>query len=206
MGMKYRTAQEAINSIKSGQRVFMQGSAATPSILLKSLFERKGELKNVELVSISTLGNVVFNSKELGESFFINSLFVSDSVREMVSLTCIKSTPSRFLPVFFIPPSPQYLSRGVCSLRIRLPVANNFYNSSGFCPNLARRPFNITPYLISGQSSGLCIFSLRPRAFAFFGFSAFITSSYNGVPMNFWDWKKCSLVGYVLPSILKMAS
>jgi acyl-CoA hydrolase len=63
MGIKYRTVQEAINSIKSGQRVFMQGSAATPSILLKSLFERKGELKNVELVSISTLGNVVFNSK-----------------------------------------------------------------------------------------------------------------------------------------------
>ena len=95
MGMKYRTAQEAINSIKSGQRVFMQGSAATPSILLKSLFERKGELKNVELVSISTLGNVVFNSKELGESFFINSLFVSDSVREMVNSDC-----GEYVPVF----------------------------------------------------------------------------------------------------------
>lgn len=95
MGMKYPTAQEAINAIKSGQRVFMQGSAATPSILLKSLFERKGELKNVELVSISTLGNVVFNSKELGGSFFINSLFVSDSVREMVNSDC-----GEYVPVF----------------------------------------------------------------------------------------------------------
>ena len=95
MKMKCRTAQEAINSIKSGQRVFMQGSAATPSLLLKSLFERKGELKNVELVSISTLGNIVFNSKELGESFFINSLFVSDSVREMVNSDC-----GEYIPVF----------------------------------------------------------------------------------------------------------
>ncbi len=95
MEMKYRTAIEAINSIKSGQRVFMQGSAATPSLLLKSLFERKGELKNVELISISTLGNVVFNSKELGDSFFINSLFVSDSVREMVNSDC-----GEYVPVF----------------------------------------------------------------------------------------------------------
>ena len=91
--MKYRTAIEAINSIKSGQRVFMQGSAATPSLLLKSLFERKGELKNVELISISTLGNVVFNSKELGDSFFINSLFVSDSVRELVNSDCVEYVP-----------------------------------------------------------------------------------------------------------------
>lgn len=95
MGMKYKSAQDAINSIKSGQRVFIQGSAATPTLLLKSLFERKGELKNVELVSISTLGNVVFNSRELGKSFFVNSLFVSDSVREMVNSDC-----GEYVPVF----------------------------------------------------------------------------------------------------------
>ncbi|MBK9637937.1 MAG: acetyl-CoA hydrolase/transferase family protein [Bacteroidetes bacterium] len=95
MGIKYQSAREAINSISSGQRVFMQGSAATPSILLNSLFERKGELKNVELVSISTLGNVIFNSKELGESFFVNSLFVSDSVREMVN-----GDYGEYVPVF----------------------------------------------------------------------------------------------------------
>lgn len=92
---KFQSVGEAINSIQSGQRVFIQGSAATPSVLVNTLLERKGELRNVELVSISTLGNVTFHSKELGDSFYVNSLFVSDNVREMVN-----SNRGEYVPVF----------------------------------------------------------------------------------------------------------
>jgi acyl-CoA hydrolase len=93
--ISYQKANEAVKKIVSGNRVFIQGSAATPTILLKALFNRKSELQNVEIVSISTLGNINFNKTELGESFFINSLFVSQNVRNMVN-----SEHGDYVPIF----------------------------------------------------------------------------------------------------------
>ena len=54
----WMSASEAVGLVRSGQRVFIHGSAATPVTLLRALFQRAGELKNVELVSISTLGDI----------------------------------------------------------------------------------------------------------------------------------------------------
>jgi len=61
MEIKYQSAEDAVKIIKSGNRVFVHGSAATPLNLLKALLNRSGELKNVELVSITTLGDDIFN-------------------------------------------------------------------------------------------------------------------------------------------------
>lgn len=91
----FQSAEAAIKNIKSGNRIFIQGSAATPTLLLKALFERKNELSNVELVSITTLGNISFNKIELGNSFFMNSLFVSKNVRNIVN-----SEQGDYIPVF----------------------------------------------------------------------------------------------------------
>ncbi len=81
----YTTAAEAVNVIQSGNRIFVQGSAATPIHLLKTLFKRKEELTGIELISISTLGDDVFDEPDFGKSFFMNSLFVSKNVREIVN-------------------------------------------------------------------------------------------------------------------------
>ncbi|HUH33914.1 MAG TPA: hypothetical protein VLZ28_08160, partial [Daejeonella sp.] len=74
---KYVTVAEAVSYIKSNQRVFIQGSAATPLTLLSALEQRAAELKKVELVSISTLGNMNLGKPEYKDSFYFNSLFVS---------------------------------------------------------------------------------------------------------------------------------
>ena len=37
---KYLTAEEAVSIIKSGDRVFIQGAAATPRTLIKALMTR----------------------------------------------------------------------------------------------------------------------------------------------------------------------
>jgi acyl-CoA hydrolase len=79
------SAANAVAFIKNDQRVFVHGSAATPTHLLKALFERKNELKNVELVCITTLGKDIFNKADFGKNFFLNSLFVSENVREIVN-------------------------------------------------------------------------------------------------------------------------
>jgi acyl-CoA hydrolase len=79
-----QTAKEAVQHVDSGQRVFVHGSAATPSSLLGALLDRAGEITGVELVAISTLGELAWNRPAVREAFFLNSLFVSANVREWV--------------------------------------------------------------------------------------------------------------------------
>ena len=82
---KYVSAAQAVSLVKSGQRVFVHGSAATPLVLMRALFARASELSNVELVSISTIGELDLQQPEVQRAFFMNSLFVSDNVREAVN-------------------------------------------------------------------------------------------------------------------------
>ena len=79
-----KSAAEVVAGVKSGDRVFVHGSAATPSRLLAALLDRGGELEKVELVAISTLGAIDWNRPGVQQSFFLNSLFVSANVREWV--------------------------------------------------------------------------------------------------------------------------
>jgi acyl-CoA hydrolase len=89
------SASDAVKKIKSGERVFIQGGAATPSVLLKALFARKQELQEVELVSITTLVEDLFTSDNIGNSFFVNSLFVSKNVREIIN-----TKHGEYVPIF----------------------------------------------------------------------------------------------------------
>jgi acyl-CoA hydrolase len=52
-------------------------------------------VKNVELVSITTLGDDLFTPESVGDSFFINSLFVSKNVRELIN-----AEHGEYVPVF----------------------------------------------------------------------------------------------------------
>src|SRR5580693_6148995 len=79
------SAEDAVKIIQSGNRVFIHGSAATPVHIIEALQKRHPELNNVELVSITTLGNINFNNPLYKNSFFINSLFVSENSRSVVN-------------------------------------------------------------------------------------------------------------------------
>ena len=89
------SAAEAVKVIKSGDRVFVHGGAATPIALLNALFRKADQLNNVELVSLSTLGNDVFDPSKFPGSFFLNSLFVSDNVRGIAN-----SDGGDYIPIF----------------------------------------------------------------------------------------------------------
>ncbi len=91
----YTSAEEAVKMVKSGDRVFLHGSAATPTILITALQNRYEELRNVELVSITTLGDSNFNDEKYNSSFFFNSLFVSANSRAAVN-----SAHGDYVPVF----------------------------------------------------------------------------------------------------------
>lgn len=92
---KYVSAEEAVRQVASGNRVFLHGSAATPVTLIKAMQGRYNELKEVELVSITTLGDVNFDKPEFRKSFFFNSLFVSAATRSVAN-----SDDGDYVPVF----------------------------------------------------------------------------------------------------------
>lgn len=91
----YISAEEAVKLVKSGDRVFLHGSAATPLHLINTLFKRAHELKNVELVSISTFGDLEWKNPGVRDVFYMNSLFVSGNVREWAN-----SDKGGYIPVF----------------------------------------------------------------------------------------------------------
>src|SRR5690554_271824 len=95
MNLNYTTAEEAVKAVKSHQRVFVHGSAATPTSLLGALAKRKEELQDVEIVSITTLGEMPLADPSCKGSFFINSLFVSENVRKAVN-----SEQGGYVPIF----------------------------------------------------------------------------------------------------------
>ncbi|MEO5978602.1 MAG: acetyl-CoA hydrolase/transferase C-terminal domain-containing protein [Chryseolinea sp.] len=80
-----KSAEEALQIIKPGDRVFIHGGAATPHHLLSKLAELASQLFNVELVSISMQGESILTKPEFKGSFRLNSLFVSENVRQAVN-------------------------------------------------------------------------------------------------------------------------
>lgn len=88
-----KSAADAVRHVKSGQRVFIHGSAATPTSLLKALLDRAGEITGIELVAISTLGEIEWDRPAVREHVFLNSLFVSANVRQWVDQSHGDYTP-----------------------------------------------------------------------------------------------------------------
>lgn len=78
------TADEAVSLIESGNRVFIQGGAATPQALVKAMVKRAPELKDVEVVHIHTEGNADYALPEYADSFKTNVFFIGGNVRKQV--------------------------------------------------------------------------------------------------------------------------
>lgn len=83
--MKYVTAQEAVKKVTSGNRVFFQGAAMTPNLLIEALCDRHQEFKDVEICQVHTEGNARYTQEPYNKSFKVNSFFVGSNVRQSVN-------------------------------------------------------------------------------------------------------------------------
>lgn len=122
----YISAEEAVYTIKSGNRVFFHGSACTPNYLIDELARQSHRLHNVEMVSITQQGNVEIAKPEYKDSFFINSLFVSTPVRDAVN-----SDRGDFVPVF-LSEIPILFRKNILPLDVAL-VTVSPPDKHGFC-------------------------------------------------------------------------
>ena len=106
----YVTVEEALSVIKTGDRVFIHGSAATPVPLVKAMQVRHKDLHAVELVSITTMGDLDFDNPLWRESFFFNSLFVSANTRQVAN-----SMNGDYVPIF-LSQIPQLFKKNILPL------------------------------------------------------------------------------------------
>lgn len=130
--MKYVSAEEAVKFVKSGDRVYVQAAAATPTILTAALTARASELKNVEICHLHTEGDAPYANPELKDSFFVNSFFIGKNVRHTLAAgngsytpVFLSELPLLFrknvvpLDVVFIHVSPPDI-HGYCSLGVSI--------------------------------------------------------------------------------------
>ncbi len=93
--MKIVSLETAASYVKSGDRIFVQGAAMTPNRLVNAICERYRELREVEIISIHTEGDVLFAHEPYRNSFRINTCFVGGNVREVVN-----TNRGDYIPIF----------------------------------------------------------------------------------------------------------
>ncbi|HPH33697.1 MAG TPA: acetyl-CoA hydrolase/transferase C-terminal domain-containing protein [Chitinophagaceae bacterium] len=143
---EFKTAAAALSVVKSGDRVFVQGSAQTPLYLLRELGKRAPELRNVELTFITVQGDIELDKPEYAESFHINCMFVSESVRKAVN-----DGRADFVPVFLsdIPDLfRKHLLIDVALVQVSPPDKHG-YCSLGVSVDVARSAVNTATHIIA---------------------------------------------------------
>ena len=143
----YISAEQAVQAIKTGDRVFIQGSAATPVHLVLALQKRHNELNSVEFVSITNMGHIDFDKPEYRKSFFFNSLFVSANTRAVAN-----SSDGDYVPIF-LSEIPLLFRRNILPINVALihvsPPDLHGYCSLGTSVDVARAAVDTAKLVIA---------------------------------------------------------
>lgn len=89
------SAEEAVRVLKSGYRIFVTGNCSVPQRMMEALNARALELENLRLIQVLTIGKADYVRPELVPHIRVNSLFISDNVRDAVN-----DGRADFTPVF----------------------------------------------------------------------------------------------------------
>ncbi len=92
---KLVTAEEAVSAVKSQDRIYISGNAATPFVLMNALASKKEDLENVELVHVLLIGEDPLSVPEMEGHFRHNSLFVGPADRK-----AINEGRADYIPIF----------------------------------------------------------------------------------------------------------
>jgi 4-hydroxybutyrate CoA-transferase len=82
---KICSADEAVEVIQSHQRLFMTGNCSVPKQLLAALVRRAPQLEDVEICQVLTIGPADYVAPEMQGHLRVNSLFISQNVRNAVN-------------------------------------------------------------------------------------------------------------------------
>lgn len=122
----YSSPEQALSIIKSGDRVFMHGSAQTPVFLANELAKQANRLRDVEIVSISVYGDLEFAKPGYEKSFSLNSMFVSGALRQAVN-----EGRADYIPVF-LSEIPELFKRNILPIDVAI-VQVSVPDQHGYC-------------------------------------------------------------------------
>jgi len=111
---KLCSAAEAVERIKSNDKVYYSGNAAIPYALVDALADRRSELDNVRLLHVLLLGDDPLSKPEMAGHFRHNSLFVGPADREAVN-----DGRADYIPVFLFQ-IPRLFLKGHISLDVAM--------------------------------------------------------------------------------------
>lgn len=77
-------AEEAVRTIKSGDRVFLTGNCSVPQTVLAALVDYAPQLNDVEIVQALSVGPADYVSPEMEGHLRVNTMFTSANVRKAV--------------------------------------------------------------------------------------------------------------------------
>src|SRR5262250_1452235 len=82
---RLKTADEALQCVKSGMRVYIQPGCAEPETLVEALMRRAPDVYDVEIVHMMTMGCAPYVAPEMAGHFRHNAVFIGPNVREAIN-------------------------------------------------------------------------------------------------------------------------
>jgi acyl-CoA hydrolase len=124
--MRIVSADEAVSVVKSGQHVFMQGAAASPTILLEAMVRRAPELEDVKIIHMHAEGPAPHLAPDMVGHFRHKALFIGPNARQ-----AINEGRAEFIPVF-LSDIPRLFDQGIIPLDVAL-INVSLPDEHGFC-------------------------------------------------------------------------
>src|SRR5512146_1862298 len=90
---KLMTAEQALEAVRSGDRVWIQSGCGTPSVLVDALVARAPHVHDVEIIHMMTLGSARYTRPEYEGHFRHRGLFLGPNVRDAVAAGRADYTP-----------------------------------------------------------------------------------------------------------------
>lgn len=153
MPVKAVSIEAAVSRIASGNRVYIQGAAATPLALVEAMVARAPHLTRVLTVSLHTEGPAAFTSPGMAGHFRHNALFIGPNVR-----TAVQEGRADYTPVFLSEIPELFAPHGALPLDVALlhvtPPDDRGYCSLGVSVDCA---------LAAAEQAKLVIAQVNPR-------------------------------------------
>ncbi len=124
--MQIVSPSDAVASIASGQQVWVQDAAATPSVLLQALVDRADELEGVRIAHFHIEGPAPHLAPEMAGHFIHQALFIGPNARQAVN-----EGRAQYIPVF-LSDVPDLFTSGVMPLDVVLLNVSR-PDRHGFC-------------------------------------------------------------------------
>lgn len=120
------TAEEAVQCIKSGDKVAFAHAVAEPTVLVDAMVANAKAYKDVEVNHMVSLGKGEYSKVEYKDNFRVNSWFAGASTRG-----CMAQGHGDFTPVFFHE-IPGYMRKGLFKINVFM-VTVSPPDEHGFC-------------------------------------------------------------------------